>query len=191
MRYVSKRLLSTIALILILSSFIACQPVKSDIDKAKETVLLWFNYYADNPFSPKSFRLDLYHEDFSEPGTEGVWISIIERNIEFIEAKILLGNQNIIRPHEEELIQIVVKLKQIFFIDNTNVINDQKENKIIFYLSKFETDGGKYSILSRSYVGYSICFEDAIKKYFNSPGGRIDRPILRKALIQAGMEGLN
>ena len=186
------RLVTNTAVVVIFAlTATTCHGTDSDIDRAKETVLSWFAYYSDNPFSPHGGKPGLKHNDYwGVPGVEGIRISIIDRRIEILEATYFIGDYTLYKTREEKLIRVVAKLKQHFYVNEEGARKVEKEIEISFYLSKFGTAAGEYLIINHSPVDYDIFFDDAIRKYLNSPSGRTSRPILRQSLVDTGMKGL-
>ena len=170
---------------------ISCREGKSDIQKSKEKVLLWFDIYAGSPFLPRTGKLGLKHPDYwGLPGVEGTQISIVDRRIEIVNATHFIGDKTLYGTRTEQLIRIDARLKQHFCVDGLQVTKIEKEIDIAFYFSKHGTANGEYLIINHSPYEYDIYFEDAMRKYLNTTEGSEGHPKLRESLINAGMSGI-
>lgn len=169
----------------------ACIGKRNDINQAKTTVLSWFSYYANNPFSPHGKKPDLKHDDYwGLPGVEGTQISIIAQRIDIINAKYITDAYTLLKDRVEKLVQVTVEIHQLYYIDNSSASKKEKDIKLDFYLSNYNTQNGEYLILNHSPYNYDIYFEKAIVNYLRGSIGKTSHPKLRQMLMDAGMQSV-
>lgn len=170
----------------------ACPGKRNEIDQAKAAVLSWFSYYASNPFAPHAKKPGLKHDDYwGLPGVEGTKISIIARRIDVVDATYITGAYSLLKDRVEKIVKVTVELHQLYFIDDESAQKTEKDIRIDFFLSNYNTQNGEYLIINHSPYSYDVIFENEMVNYLRSTTGKTSHPKMRQMLLDAGMQSIN